>query len=673
VGQTDPGDSTHFGTNDIDYINKYLTGVDQSSLDPVTIATTTTYNTSKLGVFNAGKTATATLSFSGASNSTVDLNSVSSIPNVITVGASGANFTTLQAAINSLTGTPTIIQISPGNYSTSSSQLPVLTQSNVWIQGAGMGVTTITADTSVTGDTPILDIHGAVSGSSFALTGDTAPGDTTISVSAANSTNFSAGNFILLRSNKQPDTEFTSVHAGEICIITAVNTSTGVITLRDEVNDSYLVADSASIIKVNMVSNVKISDITFTSAAATSTRTAGFIWARFLYNFTAEDMEVSKGWWAGLQMSSCINSRVQGTYVHETQDPSGPTGSTHYGVVIHAASKNIVVDTCQFSTLRHSITMGGQTGTNFEGVVRSVTATNCTSETTDTAHFDTHQACENIVLSSCTAIGGVPATGNTGSFGYQIRSPKTSLVGCKSLRPKGKGIYVFGAAVDTVIDGCTVDTCKQFNSAGGDAVYVESGIKGTNIDGCTFSNCDGHALTGGGTNDDTKFGDNIVDNCSVLTLDGNVRLTANNVGVENNRFKAGPNRPIQMTSTSDNWTIMGNDFTGMSNTAPATTNTGSIIARNKGYNQVGLITNPFAASGSGDITNSTQAAANPATGTTHTVRFTPKHITVTGGTVSSISINGSASVGTSGAFYLDVGDTINITFSVAPTVRVTAE
>lgn len=48
TGSIATGDSTHWGTNDTDYINQYLTGVDQSSLDPVTIATTTTFNSGKL-------------------------------------------------------------------------------------------------------------------------------------------------------------------------------------------------------------------------------------------------------------------------------------------------------------------------------------------------------------------------------------------------------------------------------------------------------------------------------------------------------------------------------------------------------------------------------------------------------------------------------------------------
>lgn len=54
------------------------------------------------------------------------------------------------------------------------------------------------------------------------------------------------------------------------------------------------------------------------------------------------------------------------------------------------------------------------------------------------------------------------------------------------------------------------------------------------------------------------------------------------------------------------------------------------------------------------------AAANP--------NPVPVSATVSGGTVSAISINGGASVGTSGTFTVPVGGTIAVTYSVAPSL-----
>jgi hypothetical protein len=56
VQNNDSGDSTHFGGNDLDYINQYLTGTDQSGSDPVVIATTTQFKNQKLQFINPSST-----------------------------------------------------------------------------------------------------------------------------------------------------------------------------------------------------------------------------------------------------------------------------------------------------------------------------------------------------------------------------------------------------------------------------------------------------------------------------------------------------------------------------------------------------------------------------------------------------------------------------------------
>lgn len=56
AGNSDPGNSAEFGGDDIDYINQYLTGVDQSAIDPVSIATTTIFSSTKLQINNPTNT-----------------------------------------------------------------------------------------------------------------------------------------------------------------------------------------------------------------------------------------------------------------------------------------------------------------------------------------------------------------------------------------------------------------------------------------------------------------------------------------------------------------------------------------------------------------------------------------------------------------------------------------
>ena len=56
AGNSDPGNTAEFGGDDIDYINQYLTGVDQSATDPVPIATTTMFSSTKLQINNPTNT-----------------------------------------------------------------------------------------------------------------------------------------------------------------------------------------------------------------------------------------------------------------------------------------------------------------------------------------------------------------------------------------------------------------------------------------------------------------------------------------------------------------------------------------------------------------------------------------------------------------------------------------
>src|SRR5262249_5394403 len=99
----------------------------------------------------------------------------------------------------------------------------------------------------------------------------------------------------------------------------------------------------------------------------------------------------------------------------------------------------------------------------------------------------------------------------------------------------------------------------------------------------------------------------------------------------------------------------------------------AVIVNNAGYNPVGHIAQPWPASG-GDLTNSVAAGhAAPPTGTVYTVRKSPQTIVIDGGAVSRISLNGINTGLTAGVFKLGVGETIALTYSVAPATAVTAE
>ena len=80
--------------------------------------------------------------------------------------------------------------------------------------------------------------------------------DTILKISPADAASFAARDYVLLYSDKVVDTEIITKHAGEIKQITAVDPTSGVITLDDQIFDTYTVGDSASVVRITMLQNM---------------------------------------------------------------------------------------------------------------------------------------------------------------------------------------------------------------------------------------------------------------------------------------------------------------------------------------------------------------------------------------------------------------------------------
>ena len=69
--------------------------------------------------------------------------------NVITVGGDNADFTTIEDAVNALSGAPTLIDVAPGIYTPA---IPILIPSGVHLRGSGKDCTTILGPITVSGE-----------------------------------------------------------------------------------------------------------------------------------------------------------------------------------------------------------------------------------------------------------------------------------------------------------------------------------------------------------------------------------------------------------------------------------------------------------------------------------------------------------------------------------------
>ena len=510
---------------------------------------------------------------------------------VVDINGNG-DFTSLQPAIDALPATGGKIFVKAGVYPITSTI--TIAESNVQIQGEGMGITAFVGDSAMTGNTPALQAFNAAAGTARPLVADTALGDTTFTTSPADAASFAAGNYILLYSDKEIDTEITTKHAGEIKQITAVDPTSGVITVDDQIFDTYTVGDSASVVQITMLQNITLSDFSITTTAPSSTLNVGFTHFRFIENLQIQRIEVHDAYNSGIHLQSVRNANISDCFIHHISDVTPPS-QEKYGIVVGTASQNVSITGCRFSHTRHAVTTGSSSGTNQNGVQRNIVVANCTSMLADTAHFDTHQPVENVTFVGCVAIGGVPAI--TEAYGFQMRGRNCSIIGCTVLQAIGRGIMLFGpVSSGASIVGNMVANVKAIGSTSGTGIYFagpespgEPATSNHTITGNVIKNCDGSAIANGGLNTDIVISGNIIENTNSVVPGAAIQLTdAERILITGNNFsETVPNAAIAMAGNSDNWQITQNYLDDSATDPVSLRGAGSVVINNAGYNPVG--------------------------------------------------------------------------------------
>jgi hypothetical protein len=581
-----------------------------------------------------------------------------------------ADFTDVQAAIAALPPAGGKIFVKAGTYPITST-IRIAT-SNVQIQGEGMGITNFVADANTMTASPAIDVRNSAAGSPLALLADAQKGDTTLTLSPTDAATLNAGDSILLFSNKPVDTEITTKHAGEIKQVGAVDTTTGVITVDDQIYDTYLLADSAAVARITMLHNITLADFSITTQAPVFTGTSGFTSFRFVDNLQIDRVEAHHAYVAGISLRSVLNSRISDCYIHHIRDRQ-PPDNVHYGIVVSAASQNISITGCRFSHTRHAVTTGGVSGNLQNGVQRNIVVSNCTSMAADTAHFDTHDPAENVSFVGCVAIGGVPAAQEV--VGFQMRGANSSIVGCSVLQAIGKGILMFHTGSSgATITGNMIAGVQSVAGTLGIGIHMDSsGSSGHTISGNVIKQCEGSAIRGEAGNNDVLISGNVIDGTNLVVPDASIvfhgaeRVTITGNKILNNQT----GNPIGMKGSSNDWHIANNSFAQNSDNGPAPLSLDSTVINNSGYNPVGKIANPWGATG--DLTNDGGGSTDPVSGQLYTVRQSPKTIICTGGDVSEIEIDGTPTGLSAGVFKLGIGETIAVTYSATPTSTVVAD
>ncbi len=598
---------------------------------------------------------------------------------VVSPDSTKGDFTLLQDALNALPASGGKVFMKAGVYPITDTIR--IAGSNIQVQGEGMGITVFVAASTMIGNTPAMEAFSSTSdGAPRALVVDTARGDTIVQTSPADASSFAVGDYVLLYSNKSVDTEAPAKHAGEVKQIVAIDLTSGILTMDDQIFDAYTQTDSAAVVRITMLRNITLSDFSITTQAPSSNLRVGFTHFRFVENLQIERVEVHDAYHSGIHVQSVRNSAISGCYIHHINDivsvdPPNPANE-RYGIAVGGASQNVSISGCRFSLTRHAVTTGGSSGKNQNGVQRNIVVANCTSMLSDTGHFDTHQPAENVTFFACVADGGIPATPATsGAYGFQMRGRNCSVVGCSVLQAIGRGIMIFGpVSSGAVISGNMIANVKAIpgNKAGTGIYFDAAGTSNHSITGNVIKNCEGPAIDNGGSNNDIVISGNVIQNVGSVVPGAAIQLrNAARILISGNNVGSSAQGPaIAMLGSSDNWQIVGNNLGG----GVAIVGSGSLVANNLGYNPVGSISNPWPSSGA-DLTNNVVSGnAAPESGTVYTVRHTPKTIVITGGDVSQILINGADTASTAGTFKLGVGETIAINYNTsAPMTRVFAE
>lgn len=366
--------------------------------------------------------------------------------NVLDHGAKGDGTTpddaAIAATVAALPASGGVVYLPAGSYLLNA---PVeVTRSNVRFQGDGAGKTTLVQAAGMTSSSAhAVRFWDPTVGTSRALTVDTAVGDTWLRVAASDAASFAAGDYVLVRSLKIADFESGGKFVGEIHRLRGLDATNGVLDLEDALSDGYTTADKASVIKITMVENVGMADLSVRHAATPPVTTIGTaaVVCRNCRGARFERLYVHDVFNTGIDLTSCLDTTVSDSRIEDVRPSSSNT--VYYGVWVASASRNITLRGNNFSRMRHSTT----TGTHGNSSVRAVTISAYTAGTTTlTLSADPTTGCS---APNCAQVGDI-ITQAVGSPSTQVGAIITAISGTTLTLDRSTSAFAGGGAGATI-------------------------------------------------------------------------------------------------------------------------------------------------------------------------------------------------------------------------------
>lgn len=596
AGSIATGDGTHFGTNDLDQINNLFTGQDQSATDPVTINTTTTFGAGKL---LGGNFPYTYIIYKSGSNFIADSGQGIS-PSTSTSNSDFATlFNNVISGINPA-GTPTRIQLGAGDFPINNLiSIPPSTIGNIEVRGMGMGVTNLLMSTGLNsqGANDAIKVGALTvssSGNTGTLTANANIKATTVTMSTADSAKFAVDDYVLL--------EHTGIYSaapsggarqGEVHRVTAVNTGTGVVTLNTPILANYTTANTALLIKLTLLTNVKFAHLTIKKDVGNLTSsTIQFFTAYHVNNMQLDCVQLIDSvanFYSALTYQSCINSSITNCYILQN---AANASNQQYGIALTSHCTNIIVDHCKaYGSWRHPFEVTGRTSVSdpcTAGQGRNVTISNCLSIGSNTGSFDTHADADQVRFENCAVLG------TTGGNGFELRSARPVVSNCTVNAAVTRGFDLLEDASDAQIISCSASNC------GNEGLRIQTNVKRVKVIGGSYNNnsndginvaigADYTVISGVNANNNTFNGIKIIDtdhvNINGCLTTGNTlhgiyvnapTLTLSNVSVSNNDTTGNTLSGILLDPnvTGSSSTFLGN---GLLLRNPANTFTSTIV------------------------------------------------------------------------------------------------
>lgn len=316
---------------------------------------------------------------------------------------------------------------------------PLIFSSGATLRGYPTGVVLDISD--VPTGVPALQATGTW-GAAVPLSVDAAQAASTITVSSVSG--LSAGNRIKVSSTQVFGA--TSQPRGEIAQIESIAGTT--LTLTAPLADSYPVASSGQIEKMNPVRDISITGILIEGPSTDITKDVVGVTIDTAVNV---NLDVSTRWChtGGIYLKDVVGYKVNGHHDDALRPGFG------YGIAVLWACQDGIIGPVRGTRLRHLVTVGG--GTSRSGIARGLAVSPSIATQMFDSGFDVHPGGEFITFTGCIVWG-------SDSDGFTSQGGKTSFVNCVAVDVARHGFLTQNLTIrglDVTMTGCSVTRAGQ--------------------------------------------------------------------------------------------------------------------------------------------------------------------------------------------------------------------